>query len=127
MLDLFEPPKPVRLHGTTRVHRIEADAEPLAYAVTPARREALRRMNERSAAVRALRKAGKSQAQLDADNAKKREIQRQWYERNREAQNERDAKRHAAMTPEQRAARNARAAERRRAGRIDTGSTWRKA
>jgi hypothetical protein len=61
MLDLFDPPKPVRIEGKTLKHELDGplkpgQVSPGEYVVTPARREALRRMNERSAKARAERK-----------------------------------------------------------------------
>jgi hypothetical protein len=105
LVDLFCPPPIVRIEGPTRVH--VTDDEPVrSHALTPARLEHLRQMAEKSIAAKAQRRAALAAGPEAGPEElrrleRKREIQREWYARNRDAQRERDAARRAALTPEQ--------------------------
>jgi len=57
VLDLFNPPKPAKIKGKTVSHTLDQGVG-RKHPMTPARIEALRRMNEGGAAKRAAKKAG---------------------------------------------------------------------
>lgn len=102
---LFAPPTPIAIQGPTRVHVTE-DAPARSHALTPARLKHIRQMAEKSIQVKAQRRAALATGpQAGPEDLRrlerKREIQREWYARNREAQRERDAARRAALTPGQ--------------------------
>jgi len=105
LVDLFCPPPIVRIEGPTRVH-VTDDAPVRPHALTPARLKQIRQMAEKSIQAKAQRRAAlEARPQCASEEQRrlerKREIQREFYARNREAQRERDAARRAALTPEQ--------------------------